>query len=210
MITFTLLVLLCAAVGIVVLRGRRRVPWAAKLSPMGPADGTTEAWMAPQNVLRQVERDYLAAVGWLQDSALVPWYVQLHDASTFYCDDFLTFYREQAEENGENPPKFVGVLRAVHRLEISHFSRDGEHCLVLDTQTERRMATYWGPTRKRLQTQHIPDATMVYRMRYDIADERWKIEQFVQELSPESCTQPDAMRRVRLTSQLSMMGGRDA
>ena len=79
-------------------------------------------------------------------------------------------------------PMFVGVLRSDHRLEVRRFSEDGERCLLVDHQTQRRMATYHTRTGQRAVTQDLGDATVVYSMIYDPSDVRWKIDAFVQEL----------------------------
>jgi uncharacterized protein (DUF427 family) len=73
-------------------------------------------------------------------------------------------------------PQIVSVLRADHRVYVRHFSEDAERCLVIDQQTQRRMATYDYERQSRLHTQDLGESTLVVEMLYDLRNRRWKIE----------------------------------
>jgi hypothetical protein len=79
-------------------------------------------------------------------------------------------------------PRCYGVLRADHLVQVRQFSDDGERCLVIDRQMQRRMATYNTRTRSRVSTQDLGSGAVLYAMVYVAKERRWKIDSLIQEL----------------------------
>lgn len=133
-------------------------------------------WMAPEDVLRAVRQDYLEAIEWL-------YHVERdgRQPQRFITGAMLVNVAQRIWTRA-NTPSFTGALRADHRLVVRRFSEGGESCIIIDHQTQRRMATYHGRTGQRAATQDLGDASVVYHMNYDQSDGRWKIAAFVQEL----------------------------
>lgn len=133
-------------------------------------------WMAPEEVVRRVRQHYLEAVEWLhqveRDGRLVAHYLS---GSMLVRAAQLLWTRASA-------PMFAGALRVDHSLEVRRFTESGERCLVVDHQTQRRMATYHMRTGIRAATQDLGSAIYVYGMVYDVGAARWKIDTFIQEL----------------------------
>ena len=158
-----------------------QLPWRGRMRQLRVAEKTE--WMAPDDVVEQVREHYLDAVNWLTETALGAWAQQWAQAPARLSGSFLKRHRNliltSRQQTRVQP---VGVLRADHVVEVRQFSEAGSFCLVIDTQTQRRMATYNRKTRERLHTQDMGDGVVVYAMRYDPAAERWKIDNFVQEL----------------------------
>ncbi|NWF68179.1 MAG: hypothetical protein HXY40_03760 [Chloroflexi bacterium] len=206
MIAALLLVFLLVIV-LMLIGSARQVPWEARLLRVHAGVAGKAEWMAPEKVVEEVRRDYLAAVNWLQESVLGQWMPQWNAAPTFLSGAFLRRYQMilmDYRTNGQ--PRCVGILRADHFVEVRHFSEDGQRCLVIDRQSVRRMATYDARTHTRLHTQDLGDGTLVYQMVYDSGTRRWKIENFIQEL-PTGWGSHN--RRIRLLSALPAAIGRD-
>jgi hypothetical protein len=156
-----------------------RIPWCDKMRRLSPA----AEWMAPEEVVQQVGAHYLEAVNWLYESTLLPWSRQWSGANKYLSGTFLSRQRNLllTQRSGENL-SITGVLRADHGVEARRFNENGDFCVVIDQQSQRRMATYNRIKRERLHTQDLGDATVVYAMMYDAKDQRWKIGGFIQEL----------------------------
>jgi len=157
-----------------------RIPWANDLRRV---DTGLSEWMAPPAVVRQARRDYLRAMLWMQECRLYPWSQQARGARKYLSAAYLKRHlgilqREQAM----NEPCFVDVLRADHQVNIRYFSKDGSRCLVIDRQSQRRMATYDYYDQRRLHTQDLGACAVVFQLNYDLPDERWKIAAFIQRL----------------------------
>jgi hypothetical protein len=105
--------------------------------------------------------------------------------------------------------RFVGVMRADHAVQVRYFSERGDRCLVLDCQTQRRMATYDRRTHERMHTQDLGEGTLVYQMVYDDTLKRWKITAFIQELPP-GCCGHKLPRGIKLAASLPPVIGRDS
>jgi TPR repeat protein len=133
-------------------------------------------WMAPEDVLRAVRRDYLEAVEWLHQAER-----DGRQPQRFLTGAMLVGAAQRLWTRA-NTPLFIGALRADHRLVVRRFSEGGESCIIIDHQTQRRMATYHSRTDQRAATQDLGDAAVVYQMNYDQSDGRWKLAAFVQEL----------------------------
>lgn len=151
------------------------VPWLDKMRLLN-----TE-WMAPEDVIAQVNTHYLEAFEWMQTAALNPTARMITMSSRFLRGSYWRRFFNYAEEQ-RRTPRPMGILRADHRLDVRYFTPSGSGCHVLDHQSGRRMATYHPHTFERIGTQDLGSASLVYYMRYDVQDRRWKIEAFIQEL----------------------------
>ncbi len=140
-------------------------------------------WMAPDHVIELVRAHYLEAVTWLQDSMLTPWAQQWAVAPYYLSGSYLRRHHNLLLAHREvQGLHLTGVLRADHQVEVRQFSEIGDFCVVIDYQTQRRMATYNRKTRERGITQDLGDGAVIYAMIYDHKDQRWKIGSYVQEL----------------------------
>jgi hypothetical protein len=140
-------------------------------------------WMAPDEVVQQVKRNYLDAVNWLHDSMFGSWSQQWSGASGYLSGAQLKRHQQiLLRSRGARMPQIAGIIRCDHVLEVRHFGENGDQCLIVDYQTGRRMATYNRETQERVHTQDLGDGVLVYKMKYDDNARRWKIEQFIQEL----------------------------
>lgn len=194
---------------IMVSHGKGRVPWSAQLRRMSAGLTQKAEWMAPDTVVHQVRSDYLAALEWLHDSALKHTRHQWAYAPLFLSGAYLKRHQRILRSQREAaPPRLVGILRSDHVIEVRHFSEDGESCLVIDHQEQRRMATYDFETRTRLHTQDVGACTLVYQMVYDLSSQRWKIAAFVQQL-PLGWGSPKLTRHIRVLAQLPSSARRE-
>lgn len=160
-----------------------QVPWANRMRRIQHRNAPPiEEWMAPDDVVADVVADYLDDAGWLSESSLLP-IEQRWSASPLYLSGkFLFDYRRLViQEREEGAPPFIGVLRADHHVSVRYFKAEGDMCLLVDTQTQRRMAIYDARTRARAGTQDLGSAVLVYRMIY-LFDGRWRIDRFIQQL----------------------------
>ncbi len=160
----------------------RRLPWINKMRRLH--SGSLRAdWMAPDHVVQKVEKDYLAAVEWMQDSPILSWAQQWRIAVEMLAGPYLRRYQHLLLlQRSERPTPVYGVLRADHTLEVRGFSEDGRRCWLIDHQFDRRMATYDAQTHERIVTQDLGDSALVICLLYDLADDRWKPEALIQEL----------------------------
>lgn len=165
--------------------------------------------MAPNPVLERVRDDYLEAMDWLHNCMTLDraqrWVVAPIYLEGGYLKRFqriINYYQSTGQT------QTYGVLRATHEVNVRYFSENGERCLVVDTQAQRRMATYDLETGERLHTQDLGECTCVYQMVYSSGGNRWKIESFIQEL-PTGWNQLSGGSRVQLLTHLSESAGRD-
>ena len=166
-------------------------------------------WMAPEAVVLRVHSDYMSALEWLQDSALKTWLHQWTYAPLYLSGDCLRHHQQVLRQKREQPgPDCVGILRSAHHIEVRCFSEDGERCLVIDNQSQRRMATYDAVSHERIHTQDLGSCAVVYQMAYDLRTRRWKVDSFVQQL-PLGWGDPKAARWLTLLTDLSASTGRD-
>jgi hypothetical protein len=165
-------------------------------------------WMADDAVVQQVRNDYLQATRWIHDHMLAGWSHQWQVAPRYLSGKYLKRFQTILTQHRATQQQFVGVLRADHQIVIRHFSENGESCLVVDYQAQRRMATYDVHTGERVQTQDLGDGALVYRMIYDLDAGRWKIAEFVQEL-PAGWGKGQRSRRIRELAVLPTSIGRD-
>lgn len=186
-----------------------QVPWSDQLRRVRAGRPRLAEWMAPEAVVNQVRADYRAAVDWQHDSMLQSLSYQWMEAPQYLSGIYLKRYRAILHHQRRvHPPVTVGVLRADHRIEVRRFSARGDRCLVIDYQTQRRMATYDYEARARLHTQDRGDCAVVYQMVYDSESQRWKIDQYIQQLPP-GWGNPAAARHIEIVADLPTASGRD-
>lgn len=168
----------------------------------------TQADRTVDNSMPSAKDNYLAAMNWLSDSILLDWTLQWTLAPSYLSGLFLRRYLEVLKQYymGQTP-RYLGVLRCAHQIEIKELSNG--RCLVVDSQTSRRMATYEYWTQQRQGTQDLGDGVLVYEMKYDKHAQRWKIHRFVQEL-PIGWQAGDAFHHKHLTFKLRNTLGRDS
>ena len=206
---WALLLVIFMIIVVVAISGQGRVAWANKLRRLHAGSAYKGEWMAPDTIVNQVTADYLAAIHWLHNSTLSERSRQWAMAPAYLDGAFLKRYqRVLLHYQSAGIPPALGVLRADHQVMVRHFSEDGERCLVIDNQTERRMATYDTQTRERLHTQDLGDVSLVYQMAYDAGSDRWKIESYLQEL-PAGWKNLQVSQRIRVLSSLPASAGRD-
>ncbi|MFN8376728.1 MAG: hypothetical protein U0694_28125 [Anaerolineae bacterium] len=207
MMMWALLVVFATVIAAMILSSTRQAPWEKRLHRVHAGVAGKAEWMAPENVVEDVNRDYLAAMRWLQESVLGQWGQQWSAAPAFLSGAYLRRYQAiLMDYRARGVPRCLGVLRADHHIDVRHFTEDGKRCLVVDYQVGRRMATYHSRTLTRLHTQDLGDTTVVYQMAYDAESRRWKIENFVQELP---LGWGSRARHIRLLSALPETVGRD-
>lgn len=182
--TLALLLVIIAVVLIMTLNGRGQVPWSKKMRRIHAGAAHKAEWMATDEVVQQVRADYLAVTRWIHDYMLTDAPVRYQNAPHYLSGNYLKQFQTRLAQQFDlrRSPGFVGVLRADHQVSIRHFTASGESCLVVDYQTQRRMATYNARTHTRLLTQDLGSSLVVYRMVYDLDEYRWKIDDYVQEL----------------------------
>jgi len=186
------------------------IPWSDKMRRVPTADDQWPEWMAPDDVVRGVKAHYLEAIGWLHDSAVRSWSYQWEVAARFLSGDRLKQHRDLLLElRAQGEPQVIGILRAGHIVDVRHFSWDGERCLVIDRQTQRRMATYHPATRERVHTQDLGSGIAVCAMVYHLEDRRWKIDAFIQDL-PSGWSQRHMAIRIQEYPTLPNARWRDA
>lgn len=140
-------------------------------------------WMAPEQVVHEVRQNFLEAVTWLHEGGLPVFEPQWTSPHYFLTGEALRHHeRAVVEYRRDRLHKFAAVLRMHHQVLVRRFSKDGRRCLIVDYQSERRMATYDVRRQLRLHTQDLGSGVVVYRMAYHPRDQRWKIEALVQEL----------------------------
>ena len=207
--TWVLVLAIIAVAVIMVMNGKNGVPWSGRMRRVPAGLARAPEWMAPDEVVEQVRADYLSSLRWMHDHMLSAWQYQMANAPTYLSGGFLKRHHAILTQNRSiGEPRGVGILRADHQVLVRHFSEDGERCLVVDQQAQRRMATYDPRSHERVQTQDLGDGAVVYLMRYDLIDRRWKIDEFVQELPP-GWGGHIPSRRIRELATLPTSVGRD-
>lgn len=180
--TGVVIVMLLLLFGMLLSRAET-TPWRSQLYKVNQAHRAE--WMAPLYVIDTVKRDYLAFYDYATATLPRGWVPYLTHLDHYLAEDMLAEQRRHLNEwLGQNHGRFTDILRANHRLEVRHFSADGTTCLIVDYQTERRIATYeyWHGTR--VHTQDLGDAALVYQMKYDAVRGRWRIATYIQTLPP--------------------------
>ncbi|HVO42257.1 MAG TPA: hypothetical protein VMT34_06530 [Aggregatilineales bacterium] len=159
--------------------------------------------MAEDHVVDGVMRDYSAAQDWLADILFEGYGRFLRESPAYLSGDYLQRQRRIIVARvQQRAPRLIAVVRAHHDLQVRQFSDDGLSCILIDTQTEQRIATYDYAEHRRLYTQAVGDRTYVYRMAFDPAAGHWKIDEFIQQL-------PLGWSPYRLEESLPLTSGRD-
>lgn len=207
--TWAILLAIIVVVVIVSVSGRQRVPWANKLHRMNPGVASKAEWIAPQNVRQCVYEDYTAAIKWMHENMLDDWTQQWSDAPLYLTGRALHRHQEILKRYRMGRlPRYVGVMRCTHQVEVRHFSEDGERCVVVDYQVGRRVATYDRQENTRVMTQDLGDGAVVYEMHFDKQTKRWQIATFIQEL-PSGWSRRNRTKEIQLLATLPPANGRD-
>lgn len=160
-----------------------QVPWSSEMRRVHAGKARRAEWMAPEQVVHEVRQNFLEAVTWLHEGGLPVFEPQWTSPQYFLTGEALSHHeRAVVQYRQDRVRKFAAVLRMHHQVLVRRFSKDGRRCLIVDYQSERRMATYDVRRQLRLHTQDLGSGVVVYRMAYHPRDQRWKIEAFVQEL----------------------------
>ncbi len=186
MVTVAILLFIVFLAGAIYLTSHSPlVPWVNSLKRLNPGVANRAEWIAPNPVIENVKRDYLAFYTYAAETLPHGWLAYLRDLNRYLCEDMLREQRHNLSVRLQNDRgRVFDVLRATHQMEVRHFSADGLTCILIDHQTERRLATYEYWTRNRLHTQDVGEANYVFKMMYDSRDARWKIAEYIQTLPP--------------------------
>lgn len=183
MMILALVLVILLVIAIMSIQGNGRVPWAGKLRRLHAGSAQRGEWMAPLPVVERVRSDYIEAINWLHNQPIQDLAQRQVMAPIYLEGPYLKRYQRILSLNQiAREPLVDYVLRATHAVQVRHFSEDGERCLVIDTQLQRRMATYDHASGERIHTQDLGESHSVYQMVYDRPAQRWKIESFVHEL----------------------------
>lgn len=203
--TFVLLIFLVVLIGLLVFYGSKQALWFNQLQRLKPDVTNKAEWIASEQIMTDVQTHYIEANHWLAKSVLMNWKTQWSESPIYFSGIYLKRHQDILQAQQLHPPQFVGIIRCTHQIQVRHFSHDGAHCLIIDQQKSRRVATYNFWTLERHSTQDLGDATVVYAMAYDSKQQRWKIDRFIQEL-PIGWNHPD---HIKLLSGLPSDIGRD-
>lgn len=158
-------------------------PWLDDMTRLNPGVLNRAEWMAPPLVLEAVKRDYLAFYEYAARTLPQGWIAYGRELDTYLCNDLLAAQQASLRVRlHHDRGRVIGILRANHTVQVRHFSPDGLRCVVIDHQTEQRLATYSYWQNHRLHTQDMGDQVYVYQMDYDQKARRWKIARFIQQL----------------------------
>lgn len=207
--TLGLLAVILLIIATMAFTGRGQVPWSQEMERLHAGSRERASWMAPEAVVQRVQQHYLETMRWLPESISHSWSQQWQSASHYLSGSYLQRHQEilKLYRTGK-PPRYSGILRCTHHIEVCEFSDDGERCLVIDRRSSCRMATYDYWTQDRVSTQDMGDSVLVYAMVYDRNAERWKLDQFIQEL-PSSWRVGKQSRHLRLLKAMPPSIGRD-
>lgn len=207
--TWGILVVFIVIFGIMSLSGRQQVPWARRMRRARAGVSHAAEWIAPDEVIRSVEADYLRAQTWMRNSSHQDWHDQWTGAPLYLSGTYLKRYQEllRMYQLGR-APRFQGLLKCNHSIEVRHFSDDGERCLVVDHQSGSKIVTVDYQTRKLYSGHAMPDRVTVHEMVFDKQIRRWKIDAFVQEMPP-AWKSRTRLRSMKLMTMLPPGIGRD-
>ncbi|MCC7451129.1 MAG: hypothetical protein IT324_27195 [Anaerolineae bacterium] len=210
MAAFAIVGVFIAIVIVTILARRRAIPWSGNLQRLHAGVKNKAEWMAPDNMVQAVEADYLAAQHWMSEALMRGYGRFLQEGPRYLSGVFLKAQqRSTTYQMHKHGPCMIGVLRAHHNVRVRHFSDDGLSCYVVDHQTERRMATYECSQFRRLHTQELLEGAYVYRMVYDTASRRWKIDELIQQLPLGWNAENVYNKAIKLEKSLPIAAGRD-
>ncbi len=175
------------------------VAWAEGMRRLQPGRRGHAEWMAADTIVDQVQHAYLEAWEWA-DAAQMDWNRWRSEMDRFFGGSFLGLQRARLEAlSAARGIQLAGAVSARHSLTVRAFSSDGLACLLVDHQTQRQIATFWTKTRAIAAHQPLEDRTMVFRMAYDRAGKRWRIDELIQEFPAGWSSEPPTHGRVRLS-----------
>src|SRR5258708_6072515 len=96
-ITFVLIVVM-VIVGVTIIR-RRRMAWPGAMRRLHAGVPNRAEWMAPDDIVRLVEADYLRAQKWLVGALLVSYTRVLSEAPQYYTGNYLKRQRKAVAQN---------------------------------------------------------------------------------------------------------------
>lgn len=179
-----ILVIISVLIGLSFASRSDIVTWLDDMRRVKIGGGRTE-WLAPEVVMHTVIQHYQEYIEFAQENLLKGWVGYAKALPTYMTHNMLTVQLGILDARLlEDNLRLIDILRTSHRVHVRNFGDDGLTCLLLDYQTERRLATYHYWTRRRIHTQHLNDAILVYEMQFDSDDQRWKLANFIQELPP--------------------------
>src|SRR5436190_8915358 len=123
---WTLILCFVVMMGLLALNGKNVVLWGRKLRRLHAGVARRAEWMAPDDVVEQVRRDYLHIIEWLESAPFLDH--PRHRAPDYLTGDYLRRYHRLTSI----PARFTGVLIAQHTILVRRFSEDGMRCLVID------------------------------------------------------------------------------
>jgi hypothetical protein len=201
--------LVVAVIILTIIARRRRAAWPGNLRRLHAGVSRRAEWMAPDEIVRGVEADYLAGQRWMAETLLLGYSKFVKEASQYFAGAYLKWQQKAVNMQLQAAHcRYIGVLQAEHELSVRHFSDDGLSCFLLDCQTERKMVTYEYWQLRAVNSQNLARGTYVYRMVYDRAARRWKVEDLVQQL-PLGWDCHTANIAIRLEESLPSVLGRD-
>lgn len=158
-------------------------PWLDKMRRANPGQRHKSEWIAPTEVIDQVVQHYLEGVQYAINTLPKGYVSYARDLDKYMTGAHLKNQRATIDARlRQDTLRLIDILRADHRVRVRYFADDGLACILLDYQTERRLATYHYWSKRRVHTQHLEDTVIVYRMEYDTHVRRWKIAEYIQEL----------------------------
>jgi len=211
-IEVALVILIVGVIVVSIIAGRRRGAWPGALQRLHPGVAQRAEWMAPDDIVRGVEADYLAAQRWMVEASMAGYARFLSEAPDHFAGSYLKRQQKIVSllmQGGKPRVRFIGILQAQHELHVRHFSDDGLSCYLLDGQTARKMITYEYWHARCVTSQSLLAGTYVYRMIYDRAARRWKIEDLIQQLPLGWDARNVSNAPIRLDESLPSVQGRD-
>src|SRR5690606_3209856 len=121
-----------------------------------------------EDIMQTVVEHYMQYIEFAQETLMSGWTKYYHDLSNYLSGDYLRLQADNIDARlRKDDLRLIDILRANHEVRVRDFGNDGLSCLLLDFQTERRLATYHYWSKRRIHTQHLDDVICVYRMRFD-------------------------------------------
>ena len=207
-----ILVVVGAVLVLIASRRGRAVRWQAHLRRLHPGVQHKAEWMAPDEIVRAVESDYLAAHYWMAQAMLSGYIRFLNEAPLYFAGSYLRRQQKIATaqlQSIKTSVRYVGVLSATHQLKVRHFSDDGLICYLVDFQTSRKLTTYEYWKLRSMHVQALDPVAYVFRMVFDNGTRRWKIEDLVQQLPRGWEEKAISDSELRLDENLPIAAGRD-
>ncbi len=159
------------------------VPWLNHMRRVKQKGAFHPEWIAPEDIMQTVVEHYMQYIEFAQETLMSGWTKYYHGLSNYLSGDYLRLQTDNIDARlRKDDLRLIDILRANHEVRVRDFGNDGLSCLLLDFQTERRLATYHYWSKRRIHTQHLDDVICVYRMHFDQLNQRWKIADYIQEL----------------------------